>query len=311
IETVTEWIADIPYSAVYTENRKTLLWIVVCYGAFALYAAIKRRFKISVLIPVCVCVAGFGLLLNSMHNTMLEDEGTLAVMDVGNGECIALTSGENAVVIDCGSSGISQNAGSMLSSYLHSNGRNGIDMLILTHLHSDHANGVCRLLNTVEVGLLVLPKTGEEPPEILEDILLAAEENGVPVFFTESDAEYDYGEIKINIYTFEKDEEALAVSAELNGHRALIMGDAYKNTELELADREDLTDTELLVVSHHGSKYASCEAFLNEVSPVAAVISTGTNSYGHPAQETLDRLAATEAELFRTDLNGRIIMQMN
>lgn len=44
--------------------------------------------------------------------------------------------------------------------------------------------------------------------------------------------------------------------------------------------------------------------------PKTAVISVGTNSYGHPTPETLERLDAVGAEIFRTDEDGRFILRL-
>ena len=41
-------------------------------------------------------------------------------------------------------------------------------------------------------------------------------------------------------------------------------------------------------------------------TPSAAIISAGHNSYGHPSEEVLARLAAVGAEVFRTDECGAI-----
>ena len=58
-------------------------------------------------------------------------------------------------------------------------------------------------------------------------------------------------------------------------------------------------------VAHHGSKSSSSEAFLDAVSPSVAVIQVGANNfYGHPHQQTIDRLEARGIPVYRTDLNG-------
>ena len=58
---------------------------------------------------------------------------------------------------------------------------------------------------------------------------------------------------------------------------------------------------------HHGSRTSSGEALLKLVQPRLAFISCGKhNHYGHPSPETLARLKATGAIIFRTDQDGQI-----
>ena len=65
----------------------------------------------------------------------------------------------------------------------------------------------------------------------------------------------------------------------------------------------------LLKVGHHGSSTSTSRAFLTAASPEYAVISCGMgNSYGHPHIETLDRLKGAGVKVYRTDLQGDIIM---
>ena len=67
-----------------------------------------------------------------------------------------------------------------------------------------------------------------------------------------------------------------------------------------------LPDIEVLSVGHHGSVTSTHELLLDAVTPEAAVISVGENSYGHPAEETLARLKARGISVFRTDIYGNI-----
>ena len=77
-------------------------------------------------------------------------------------------------------------------------------------------------------------------------------------------------------------------------------------TEQLLAQTYLLPDVEVLVVSHHGSRYSSDESFLRAITPDKAVISVGDNRNGHPAEETLRRLQAVGATVWRTDQQGSI-----
>ena len=65
-----------------------------------------------------------------------------------------------------------------------------------------------------------------------------------------------------------------------------------------------------LKVGHHGSDTSTSLQFLKAVSPKYGVIEVGKgNDYGHPHQITLDKLAAANVKVFRTDLNGSIIFK--
>ena len=69
-------------------------------------------------------------------------------------------------------------------------------------------------------------------------------------------------------------------------------------------------DVELLVAGHHGSRYSTTPELLETVRPEMAVISVGrSNRYGHPAQETLERLAEFGADIYRTDLQGTVVVR--
>lgn len=87
----------------------------------------------------------------------------------------------------------------------------------------------------------------------------------------------------------------------------LLPGDAEQQTEDRLLTKDLTLQTDILKVSHHGSKYATAADFLERVKPAVAIISCGEwNRYGHPAQVVLDRLKAAGVKLYRTDLQGEI-----
>ena len=66
----------------------------------------------------------------------------------------------------------------------------------------------------------------------------------------------------------------------------------------------------ILKCPHHGSRYSSCDSFLESYSPDITVISCGRyNNYGHPAQETLSRLANINTHIYRTDQTGAVIIK--
>lgn len=89
------------------------------------------------------------------------------------------------------------------------------------------------------------------------------------------------------------------------GFAALFTADIGANVEEDLVQNFDLR-ADILKVGHHGSKYSSSEEFLEEVEAKLAVIEVGENRYGHPTEETLGRLRAAGAQIFRTDQHGTL-----
>ena len=90
----------------------------------------------------------------------------------------------------------------------------------------------------------------------------------------------------------------------------LITGDLPRASEQVLLSRYDLPQVELLVAGHHGSSTSTSQALLSRVRPESVVISVGAdNPYGHPSPETLERLTAAGAAVYRTDQLGTIFFR--
>ena len=100
-------------------------------------------------------------------------------------------------------------------------------------------------------------------------------------------------------------EEGMVVELEYGGFKGLFVGDIGAETEKKLLP--DLEDVDFLKVGHHGSRYSSCQEFLDVVRPEMAVIScSATNRYGHPSKETVERLENAGANIWYTMKNGAV-----
>lgn len=313
---VVEYAAKLPITALYMENKYAPAWLLTSYALFIAYFLLRRKKKISVFAPSALCLAMLCGVFALTGRDMRSDTGTISVMNVGNGQCIAVTEGESVVVIDCGSYGVTQNAGSMLSSYLRAGGRYDIDYLMLTHLHSDHTTGVVRLLNLMNVNTVILPDNAEDTngDDVLDDIIAACEENGTKIVYITRDTEFTAGAIRLSVYESSergsRDESGIMSTVSIGDYDMLVAGDVEKVVERELVSSHDLSGTELLIVPHHGSKYSTSDELLSELRPETAVISTGYNRYGHPTKETLDKLNEYGVNVLRTDELGRIVLHV-
>ena len=89
--------------------------------------------------------------------------------------------------------------------------------------------------------------------------------------------------------------------------------------ELEMFyDREDnlsqviASELDFYKVAHHGSKYSNSAMFLETLKPKLSIVSCGVNNrYGHPHEETLERLDKVRSEAVSTAEYGQITIKVN
>lgn len=86
---------------------------------------------------------------------------------------------------------------------------------------------------------------------------------------------------------------------------ALFCGDAEADQIKQIVDAGDLGEIDVLKVGHHGARVALSDELVQTLCPQVALISVGANNrYGHPSEETLERLSQTGARVLRTDTDG-------
>ena len=213
-------------------------------------------------------------------------------------------------MIDCGSIYSTDNAGDTAGAYLSSCGRKSVDLLMLTHLHADHANGVTRLMSMMPVKTIAMPVDPNDDDGQLEEILAAAERYGTEILYISENTVRNIGGIAVTMYepgqSGDTNERCVMTRVSIGDYDMLLTGDGSKEAEAELIEKNQISNLELLIAGHHGSRYSSGGAFLESIGADTAVISVGYNTYGHPTNETLERLAAYGYTIYRTDLNGNI-----
>ena len=307
------WVAHlllaVPYHAVYFTNVYLRVWLLYVYAAFLGCAVTpdgKRKYALASALTVLTLAVCLWL------NSRWQQYGAFraAVLDVGQGESVALCSGSEAALVDCGSSNSYVDAGSVAADALQSAGIRRLSAVIVTHYHADHTNGLTEVLTRLPVDTLYLPDI-EDEYGVRDRLVSLAAHQGADVVFVTEPTRIALGEAVLTVYpplltTGDLNEQGLTALATAGDFDLLITGDMAGQTEQLLAQTYPLPDVEVLVVSHHGSRYSSDESFLRAITPDNAVISVGDNRYGHPAEETLRRLQSIGATVWRTDQQGSI-----
>ncbi|MBE6908268.1 MAG: DNA internalization-related competence protein ComEC/Rec2 [Ruminococcaceae bacterium] len=308
ILTTAQLLTQIPYHAVYFTNSYLKLWLAYVYAMFGACAALRQgklRYAAASVLAVFALVLTIWLNIAPMRGGALH----VVALDVGQGQCVVLSSGGATALVDCGSQSYG-NAGDTAADYLQSIGVRAVDYVVLSHYHSDHCNGLPVLLSRVRVKQLILPDI-EETDELRGKILALAERYGVPVSFARSAAQYPLGEATLTVYPpvamGDMNEECLTALCTAGSFDALFTGDMDADAEYALIATYALPDIEVLMAGHHGSRYSTGGDLLAELKPETALISCGAeNSYGHPHPEALRRLWQAGAEVYRTDWQGNI-----
>lgn len=307
---IARLISDIDFAVVYLDNIFMWGWFVLSLLALSAMLFVRLPGKVRLIYPILISA----LLLTEANvlarSYYASGNGTVAVLDVGQGQSVASISGESAVLIDCGGGGTLDNAGSVAASYLISRGVKSLDALILTHLHADHANGVLTLMETLDVENIYMPIDPLDEDGLLGHILQSARSHGSLIHYVAEDWLLDIGGISLQIYRpatkGDANERCLMCRLSLDDYDLLITADAPAEAEVELSSRAELGGTELYVVGHHGSRYSTSYELLEELGAETAIISVGYNNYGHPTHEVLERLAAYGMDIYRTDLNSTV-----
>lgn len=238
-------------------------------------------------------------------------------LNVGQGDAtLIVSSSGKTLLFDAGENG---KGTSVVVPYLNALGIVQLNYIVTSHYHEDHIGGVDEVWNAKGAVLnavydrgwsyttatyntyatLVAAKRVTATDLQVIDLgdgvtatVVALNGNGVlaPPFLSSSNDENDFC-LALHVQAGDFD---YFQAGDLSG----INNSSYNDIETSVGPR--VGDLEVYHVSHHGSYSASNASFLAATDPNVAIISVGPNSYGHPAQVTLDRIAAAGAFIYQT-----------
>lgn len=239
--------------------------------------------------------------------------------DVGQGDAIFVETAQgNQVLIDGGpDSTILEKLGSEMPFYDRT-----IELIIITHPHQDHIAGLVEVLRRYQVEQLLMPGI-EYESQAYQELLRVIEKKEISASYAQAGQTIwvdDYTLMKVlyplasllDISVKEANDSSIVASLIYGETEFLFTGDASSEVEQQVLQTGTSVDTDVLKVGHHGAKTSSSDTFLSTVSPEYAVISAGAdNRYGHPHQETLDRITSHGTTVLRTDDEGDIVFFSN
>lgn len=246
-------------------------------------------------------------------NVKASEPFSLHVLNVGQGQAILVEADGHYSLIDGGPRASS----SYVVSYLKQQGVEKLDYLIASHYDEDHISGLIGTLHVFSVDTILCPDYSSDT-QIYESFIDVAEVSGAAMIHPYAGEEYISGDMDLLIVgpdNYESDTEnnrSIAVKLSYGDVSIMVGGDAESKAEETMISSGLDLDADIYLANHHGSDTSSTDNFLNAVTPVYTIISCGKgNAYGHPTEAALERIQNAGSFLYRTDIQGEIIMYSN
>ena len=269
----------------------------------------------GLLLAAVLLVVGWHFLRRPRHTFPNEDKLVMHFIDVQQGDCTFIAANGATMLVDCGEDALSDE----VVTYLRRLGVGRLDYIIATHPHSDHMGGMYNIIDTFDVGEVLIPHIPDEQiPDTLyyERFLDSCSKAHVKLSETDAGRTLTLGEAEVKFIApdgglhEDLNNYSLGFILTYGKKSFLLTGDAEAESEAAMLYSGLLGKVSLYKAGHHGSAYSSTDALLEVIRPDAAVISCGSeNPYGHPAQSTLERLGRYTDNIFRTDTCGTIIAE--
>lgn len=247
-----------------------------------------------------------------------EDKSPFSVhfIDVGQGDCTLIKSGDFSMLIDAGEQGNEEK----ILDYLKTQNIKEITYLVATHPHSDHIGGMKGVISNTKVKNIIMPKltiSNTPTTKQYEEFIKSVKNSNANVKLVEQPYTFKHKDINIDVLSpcnqsNNLNNMSVVIKLTYKNKSFLFMGDAEKEVENELINNGMKVQADVLKAGHHGSSSSSIPKFIEAVNPIYVVMSCGkNNSFGHPNEETLNTLKQNNVKFNRTDKDGTIVVDYN
>ncbi len=310
IITVAEHGADLPTAAVTWGTSPPALLLLTGLCLLLVLLAPRLLGQPSTALA-CTGLLVAGVLVRLPSPGWPPDGWVLAMCDVGQGDGLVLRAGQgSAVVVDAGPDP------ALMDACLDRLDITSVPLVVLTHFHADHVDGLAGVVQGRRVGEVDASSLLEPPGGVRQVAEVLGADPGVssygvtrsvgdvtlqPVWPPPDGGVTDPGESAPN-------NASVVLLAEVGGVRILLTGDVEPSAQDALERTLAGLRVDVLKVPHHGSRHQDLP-WLTSLGAGVALVSVGAdNDYGHPAGDLLAGLAATGADVWRTDTSGDVVV---
>ena len=268
---------------------------------------INNRNKVLIFISIVSLI--------SITSIKIPKELKINFIDVGQGDSCLITTPQNKkVIVDSGGSESYDVGKNVLLPYLLDKRITKIDYIMISHFDTDHCKGFEYVLENIKVKNVIISKQCETS-ENFKQIMKIIRKKRINLIIVQKGSK-----IKIDNFTTvdilspqseniadNMNDNSIVAKFEAYNFSILFTGDASEKIEKELIKEKINLKSDILKVSHHGSKTGTSEEFLKSVKPKIALIGVGENNkFGHPTKDVIKRLTENKIKIYRTDTDGEI-----
>jgi competence protein ComEC len=288
-----EWCAHLPLATWYLSQRPLWTLLLALAGAllWATPLSAVRLAGLALCVPVIVWPA----------QRLEQGAFELAILDVGQGLAVVVRTRSHALIYDTGPAFRSgRDTGELVVvPYLHHLGISHPDMLVLSHGDLDHVGGVKSVLAALDVKRVLRGPSVSTPGRVAETCIAGETWRWDAVEFAVLHPS--------NPHDLARNNSSCVIEIRNAGGRALIMGDVERESELALLERGAISQTDVVVAAHHGSRTSSTQPFVQATHARHVIFSAGWgNRWGFPRPDVVERWQEQGATSYTTFRSGAI-----
>lgn len=272
---------------------------------------------IQILLPLVLIIIVTGCInpdLSEKPSTTQTGDLTLHFINVGLGdsELIQFPSGK-VMLIDAGE----ESKGWVVADYLRKQGITKLDAVVASNPSNSNIGGMPKILEEFPVGMYIDNGDSSNQKPFYNSIHTIIDQKKIPYKIVKSGDTIDFDpDVSITVLnppttlSNSYDRNSIVIKIIFKNTSVLFMGDISYEEEISIARAAGHSD--ILKVGYYGNSMTCRQEFLNNVQPKASVIEVlESPSYFLPSKETIARLEQSGSAVYRTDLNGTVIVTMD
>ena len=319
----THWISSLTFSNISIPRpsiSQTLIYLSFCLISFTTFSTKKKKGYMWMIL-VCLNLSIWQQVYENRRPFIRwiqfdVGQGDAALLQMPRGKTLLIDGGDRTDRFDAGAR--------IITPYLMQQGIRTLSAVLMTHPHHDHMGGLNDIIQHFKVEQFISAGTPCSTPlniqlqtflknkKIPHRIITAPDSltsfPGILIHFLWPDS---VEKCKTKNNYFNMNNQSLVFQLMFGNTSLLFTGDAETQAENQYSSSLFNQSTSLLKASHHGSITSSSQELLSHFSPDLAVISVGShNRFGHPSHEILNRFNHHKIPVYRTDINGAIIIDV-